>query len=739
MKKIISSILCSALVFSLLSGCGAADSATDNGAQATVEATSTETSETAAAVLDKSGVPQMSMNVDFAANYKNDYFINNTTSTSTGTVDGVASFDNVDYVMIYNPFIFDEMDTDITKSSLYTGDFSSQINIGTGRADGPDLEVSPLTIPTMNSVDFEYQKGGRAGGIVDTYEEGDKELFFYDKSLVKNQRAAGEFTCEYSGEYCYIWSIDGSITSDFAKDCGEQFDENIYEQDVEAFGEPRFVDDGGKVNLLFFPIDVEGVGGFFSLMDLFSYGEVSAADIITYGLNTDRAIINVNSDHIGVVDDKRIYATMSHEFQHLICATDTLENGSVSADIMASWLNESMSAYAEELIYPGIKEEGLYNVLFYPSDNFRKGQSLYNFSTENDEFIGAYSAVYLFEKYLRRESGDDTLSKIHNYWRTTSNNFTEGDAIMASVPSDFLDKIDESVTYPDVISKGFGSDSEEWISKLAFNFYLETLSTELGSLDMYEGDMRDFMIYDELSPAEIEGGGRIIIATQDHTYTIPDDASDELVYVGLDKDYNVITDMITKDSVDGGASDTATTDADTGMDTSGYNTDNAEFTFKWNGNLTSYVYIPSKKANSIGKAFDDCLQAVGVNAAQITIGESLADIAADITDKGISGSNTGFVTIVFPATVSADEAAQLEGITAKLVSQGVYVTYICNEFRLPAKQYCVMGFADKLVETDYFASIDANKYGISLAAYAVNALFDMIEDNKPAPAIGMFE
>ena len=116
-----------------------------------------------------------------------------------------------------------------------------------------------------------------------------------------------------------------------------------------------------------------------------------------YGLNTDHAIITINSELLKS-DMPEVYATLAHELQHQICATEAFYF--MDSPFVRTWLNEAMSASAEELCYPGIKTEGEYNLLMYLSDNYRKGQSLYNFDTEKDEFIGAYGVVYLFEKYL---------------------------------------------------------------------------------------------------------------------------------------------------------------------------------------------------------------------------------------------------------------------------------------------------------------------------------------------------
>ena len=53
--------------------------------------------------------------------------------------------------------------------------------------------------------------------------------------------------------------------------------------------------------------------------------------------------------------------------------------------------------------------------------------------------------------------------------------------------------------------------------------------------------MRGAMLYTEVSPVEIEGGGRILVATQNGSYQIPADADPCLVYVGLDANFNVVS------------------------------------------------------------------------------------------------------------------------------------------------------------------------------------------------------
>ena len=46
--------------------------------------------------------------------------------------------------------------------------------------------------------------------------------------------------------------------------------------------------------------------------------------------------------------------------------------------------------------------------------------------------------------------------------------------------------------------------------------------------------------------ADIEGGGRVIFAVKNGTYEIPEDADTGLVYVGLNEDMEIVTNIVCK-------------------------------------------------------------------------------------------------------------------------------------------------------------------------------------------------
>ena len=464
-------------------------------------------------------------------------------------VTGERVLENVSFVVAYDPFIYKEKDEEeIRRTTLFSGDMSDQIVTGLHRAG--ELEAVIPEIPNVTS-QTEINKGfdfsevnraaGRAGGQDPIYEKGDTHVFFCFDSTA-SFRIQEEFTCVYEGEHCYIWSLNNSIGEADGAQVAAEFDGKIFDRDTTYFGTPRFTENGGKVNVLFYPMP-EGLCGFFCTGDIYSSLEAPQSVAERYKLNTDHAIININSKMLGK-NMPEVYSTLAHELQHQICATEAFYY--VDSPFVQMWLDEAMAACAEELCYPGIKIEGYYNLLMYFSDNFRKGQSLYNFENETDEFIGAYGAVYLFEEYLTQHAGEDVFSKIHNYWKTSyRSDVTEAQAIYASVPQSFIDESNEKYSFPASISAGFQSPEEEWMSKMTLDFYLEAISPELGQLMSYTDKARISMLYSEVNPLDIQGGGRVIVACENGSFTIPDDAGKGLIFIGLDKNFNVVTEVYT--------------------------------------------------------------------------------------------------------------------------------------------------------------------------------------------------
>ena len=475
------------------------------------------------------------------------------TAISGKPEDGVipvgSSLDGAEYVLIYDPLIYDENDLIKSKmeTTLDTGDLSSQIVVGMSRADDMGLENLPVLLSQrelMEGLDFGAvdRSSDKAAGMNPIYSKGERHSFYCsasDPSL--NNRTLEEFECVYEGEHCYIWSYNDSVSEEQAQELGIEFDGTVYDRDVSLFGPARFTDEGGKVNILMYPM-MTGVGGFFTMTDIFAEGELPPESEAVLLPNYGHAIININSDYM-MQDMAIVKSTLAHEFQHLICASEYFYYE--DTPMMRTWLNESMSAYAEEMVYPGIKNENHYNEMMYLSNAFRTGQSLYNFDTKNDEFIGSYGAVYLFSQYMRQLAGDDVFTKVHEYWRTSYDaGISEAGALVSAVPENAYQTIDQTCHYPEEVRRGFGSTEEEWMSKLTLSFYIETLSGKLAGLEEYEDYLHAYCLYSEIDPQLIQGGGRMLVQTENGSFQVPESADSGLIYIGLDSDFHPIPGLV---------------------------------------------------------------------------------------------------------------------------------------------------------------------------------------------------
>ena len=447
----------------------------------------------------------------------------------------------VRYVMIYNPRIHDTYDT-----VLSTGSIGNQVEVDLNKGGLEEpityLGASQDELSGDVPLDELIQEGSRAGTIITPYQVGDtRDFYCYDNISLDNGRISRNFTCRYAGTYCNIWTSGTDMSESLIEDYGDQFDNYIYNSVVTTFGQPRFSKNGGKVNLLYYPMP-SNIGGCFCMWDLFARDEVLASEITAYGLNTDHDILHINAD-LTSYDYLETFmrSTMAHEFQHLICATNTFETPDLT--VCPTWFNEAMSGYIEEVLYPGVKSgSGGHLTAFLQSDLVRNGQSLYTFTTETDD-IGVYGSVYLYSEYLAELAGDDVFSRFHKYWRSSYSSTLSGpEAILNAVPKDVYQVVHSCTPYPKNIA--IDTADETWMSKLTLQFHLELLNREANDPDAFSTiDARD-LVYNQINPASIEGGGRIIVALQDDVFVVPQDADKGLFYIGLDKDFNPVTALI---------------------------------------------------------------------------------------------------------------------------------------------------------------------------------------------------
>ena len=451
----------------------------------------------------------------------------------------LTAFDGeqISYVMIYNPRIYAD---DFNSQALQTGDFSTQINIDLDRAGGLQEPVS-ISPYGQSLVDEEFLsqlnlEGGKADGLGKFYMVGDKENFYCGSERDLNERVEKTFTCVYAGTHANIWTYT-DLDQVALEKLGTAFDESIYDECVSRFGEPRF---GEVVNFLFYPLEGDpNTVGFFHTLDLFSFLECDDMTAKAYGVNRDINVINMNS--LWLEEEDTIISTLAHEFQHLLCFTGYFSAGN-QCDV---WFNEAMSGYIEETLYPGIMENQFY--CFHDSERIRYGQSLYNFGIDATMFkldIGVYGSVYLFSEYLKNLAGEDVFSNFHANWRNTYVPLTTFEGIYQAVPAETQQQIQNLIAYPSGLT--FASEYEEWMSKLTLSFYLSTFTMDENTPELYRQLALPYLLYDSMMPANIEGGGRVVLAVNDGSFKIPENADKDLIYVGLNENMQIVTNFIYK-------------------------------------------------------------------------------------------------------------------------------------------------------------------------------------------------
>ena len=151
------------------------------------------------------------------------------TQTDPGEIQIGSTLNGAQYVLIYDPLIYDEQDPQqmITVTSLDTGDISTQIVTGINRADDMELPDLPdlLSQDQLNGgadINEFDRSGDKAAGMTPIYSKGDHQDFYCFAADNENMvRTRENFECVYEGDHCYIWSWNDSISEEQAQEPGK--------------------------------------------------------------------------------------------------------------------------------------------------------------------------------------------------------------------------------------------------------------------------------------------------------------------------------------------------------------------------------------------------------------------------------------------------------------------------------------------------------------------------------------
>ncbi len=377
-----------------------------------------------------------------------------------------------------------------------------------------------------------------------SFEVGDTHVFNINSSYCPLPSSNVEFEVLAKGEHCYIWtptSTDSNvypldeIDPSFAQLCANEFDSK-FDLMQSSFGNHTNGSQGdGRLNILYYNIDDgwtpgEGyVAGFFSSYDITSNG-MPLLNIDTYP-----GVYYVNTDGETITDVTDTYGTMVHEYQHLINYSE--------CGYTETWLNESMSAAAEEICYPGSsiapRIQSWMNYHFNVNSDWlnppleheyqsewllHNGFSMYNWSNwmDMDDRLALYAQVSLYSQYLYTQYGNSIYRSI-------------------------LELLANGQEFQYAFQNLTGQD----LSEFTKNFRIALVSNDPNSFDgiygfsMQQGyDPSEYYdvenLYNWLSPivftgssCEIDGGGAIVIKPCDGIFYPPDGADPTLEYYGI--------------------------------------------------------------------------------------------------------------------------------------------------------------------------------------------------------------
>ena len=329
-----------------------------------------------------------------------------------------------DYVVIYNP-------SESSSSSMSTGNMSGLINTtisanmvdARGEGEFASNEMYRIDVDQYLAEEARKLMGDKPlppdgdGTKATSYNVGDTANFkisYYSPFSTSTV----QFKVVAKGDHCYVWTPSSSGSNSYPLSSADaqtamQAFESKFDTMNNSFGDHRIGNGDGRVNILYYNVTEANpwtpgsnsgyVGGYFWSGD-YSSG------------NNNLPIIHIDTypsvyyNNNGV---ENTFSTLVHEYQHMIHYN--------YAPNSHSWINETMSAAAEEICYPGSSIfsrimyytgcEYSYNAFANPPKeyaaqhaNLHYGYSMYDWSNDLSDVLALYAQVSLFSQYLYTQS-----------------------------------------------------------------------------------------------------------------------------------------------------------------------------------------------------------------------------------------------------------------------------------------------------------------------------------------------
>lgn len=271
---------------------------------------------------------------------------------------------------------------------------------------------------------------------------GEKSFFYIAYTDDVSDSELKQFTLEKVGTHCKIWYYDDiqpgiingvSVPDVKESDLTERFTElaekfdAVFKPEQIIFGSNAIKNTSGdfistpeKIDILIFDIDKDAYkeaagGSYVSKMGYFCY-----VDVVTEAaLSRSEKKYKTNQSECFYIDTiflknypKKIYTTLVHEFQHLLCFINKVVNND-AAEMEETWYSEMLSQVAEEIFLPymeiDFKESGPFERIWF-FNNY--GYPYGFFSWEEEYIMSSYGNSYAFGSYLLHKYGIDFIRAV---------------------------------------------------------------------------------------------------------------------------------------------------------------------------------------------------------------------------------------------------------------------------------------------------------------------------------------
>ncbi|MCH5278878.1 MAG: Ig-like domain-containing protein [Christensenellaceae bacterium] len=452
-----------------------------------------------------------------------------------------------DYVVIYNP------GTSAYSGSASTGNMSglieTEIDFDFTASEGANKHSDrPYTIDIDSVLAEEAERNGiTAEGSSEktlSFEVGDTHYFNLYASYCPLPNTRVEFEVLAKGEHCYIWTPTSTasnvypldeIDESFADICAAEFDSK-FDLMQSSFGDHTNGSQGdGRLNILYYNIDCGWQPGDGYVAGFFTGADISSNGMPCLNIDTYPGVYYVNTQGEEIIDVTSTYNTMVHEYQHLI-------NYSVCG-YSDSWINECMSAAAEEICYPGSsvapRIQSWLNYKFSENEDWlnppaeheynpywelHNGFSMYDWSDWLDmsDRLALYAQVSLYAQYIYTQYGNPTFRALLERMAAGQGFTSAFQTVTGQNASEFTRNFRIALTAntPDQYDGIYGFRMQEGYDPEQY-YGVENLYNWLAPL-VFTGNS-----------CSIAGGGAITVKPVDGVYYPPQGASSSLEYYGI--------------------------------------------------------------------------------------------------------------------------------------------------------------------------------------------------------------